>query len=251
MWLAAHPEVRPAADAGCFTTARVRARRVADAAAHAARLARDAGRLGLGPVDRAELEHAMAALAATASGDAMLRLQLGRDFAGRPRVFGTLRALDADTLAWSAILFEEPHEGASPESGVKRARRPLLDRAAARARARGADEALLLDAAGRLVEGARTNVFVVTAGGALVTPPLARGAVDGLARARLLACVPEAREEDVVAGTLREAREIVCVNAVRGTRAVVALDGRRVGAGRPGPVCARLERALAGPETRR
>ncbi|MBW2235736.1 MAG: aminodeoxychorismate lyase, partial [Deltaproteobacteria bacterium] len=54
---------------GCYTTARVRRGRVALAARHAARLARDARALGLGEPEPAEIGEVLARLAREAFGD--------------------------------------------------------------------------------------------------------------------------------------------------------------------------------------
>jgi branched-chain amino acid aminotransferase len=76
-----------------------------------------------------------------------------------------------------------------------------------------------------------------------VTPPLERGAVAGIAREVLLERVKELRCRDVSASDLRAAREVVAVNAVRGARPIVRLDGREIGTGQ-GAAHDRLARAL-------
>jgi branched-chain amino acid aminotransferase len=111
------------------------------------------------------------------------------------------------------------------------------------ARDAGVDEAVLFDGAGRLVEAARSNLIVFDAFGRLVTPPLERGAVAGIAREVLLERVKELRCRDVSASDLRAAREVVAVNAVRGARPIVRLDGREIGTGQ-GAAHDRLARAL-------
>jgi len=57
--------------------------------------------------------------------------------------------------------------------------------AAREAAQRGADQALLLNTAGRLAESALANLFLVRAG-ELITPPLADGALPGIARGLLI-----------------------------------------------------------------
>lgn len=173
---------------------------------------------------------------------AIVRLELRNDAGGGLRFLGSRRPLDESPRAWSAVTAPFPHRGPSPRSAAKTTARAVFARAAAWADTQGADEALLLDDNGRLVEGARTSVFVA-ATGALVTPPLARGAVAGIARALALERISGAREADVDAAALTAAREIVVVNAVR-VRPVVRLDGRPVGDGRPGPWFERLSRAI-------
>ena len=230
---------------GCYTSARASGGRVWHAARHVRRLARDARLLGLGDVDPAEAARALAELAATAVGsaDAKLRLEARRDAAGL-RLVGAAQPLDPDPPAWRAVSATRPHPGASPTSSAKTTARAGYEAAFAEARRAGADEALLFDREGFLVEGARTNVVVRLADDALVTPPLARGAQAGVAREILLERVPELREGDVAADALDAAGEILAVNAVRGVRAIVALDGRPIADGRAGPCAARLHRAF-------
>ena len=91
----------------------------------------------------------------------------------------------------------------------------------------------------------RTNLAGVDPSGRPWTPPLARGGVAGLLREIVLESLPELRELDVRAETLASAQEIVALNAVRGARPVVRLDGRSVGSGQPGPLSERLRRILA------
>ena len=84
---------------------------------------------------------------------------------------------------------------------------------------------MLFDREGRLVEASRSNVVIVDAQERLLTPPLARGAVAGVAlevlRARVLLL-----ERDVSSAALRSARAVFAVNAVRGVRPIVRLDGQ-------------------------
>jgi branched-subunit amino acid aminotransferase/4-amino-4-deoxychorismate lyase len=138
------------------------------------------------------------------------------------------------------------HPGPGVVPGAKRAGVAELARAREEAQAAGADEALLFDAADRLVEGARSNLALALADGRFVMPPAARGAVRGVALEATLAAGVALVERDVSHAECLAAREIVATNAVRGARPIVALDGGAVGAGRPGPLAAALAAALAG-----
>jgi len=232
---------------GCYTSARVEAGRVRFAAYHARRLARAARELRIGELDEASVLRAFEELARVAFGlrAGVLRLQASRDGAGALHLVGVPRALGPEPDAWSAVVVRLPGAGGASAGGLKVAGRLALALAADAASDAGADEALVVDFVGRLVEGARTNVVVADAAGRLATPPLALGAVAGVAREILLERVPELEERVVSLRELRAAAEIVAVNAVRGARAVVALDGRSVGAGAPGPAARRLDAALA------
>ena len=115
--------------------------------------------------------------------------------------------------------------------------------AADAARAAGVREALLFDRDGFLVEAAGSNVVAVTADGALVTPPLSRGAVAGIAREVLCERVHELRERDLRHRDLLEARVVLCTNAVRGVQPLCELDGKSL-PGAAHPAVARLSQVL-------
>jgi branched-subunit amino acid aminotransferase/4-amino-4-deoxychorismate lyase len=216
------------------------------AARHARRLWRDARRLGLTGLPEQACLEALEALARESFPEraGCVRLEARDDGRGRACLVGSARELGPEPAAWSAVLSPLPHPGPSAWPGAKLTARAFYERAVRDAATAGADEALLLDAEGRLVEGARTNLVVALGPHDLRTPALARGAVAGVARELALERVPELREADVAAGELRGARELLALNAVRGAVAVVRLDGRAVGDGRPGPWAARLALAL-------
>lgn len=110
--------------------------------------------------------------------------------------------------------------------------------AAARAQAAGADEAILLDQAGNVLEAAGSNVFAVRAG-RVSTPPATRPILPGIGRARALEALA-AQEADLTAEELTQADEVFLTNAVIGAVAVVAIDGRPIGSGTPGAVARSL-----------
>jgi branched-subunit amino acid aminotransferase/4-amino-4-deoxychorismate lyase len=215
---------------------------------HARRLARDAKLLGIGDLDETLARRLLEELAAPsrAGADLKIRVEAHPDAVTGVRLRGAATAVDADRATWRAIAAREPHPGASPISRCKTTDRRIYDPALAAVRAAGADEALLFDRDGFLVEGARTNVVVVGPDGSLRTPPLARGGQSGVAREVLLAEVAELREADIERAELASAREVIAVNAVRPARAILSLDGHPLGFGaRPGPWAERLGRVLA------
>lgn len=120
---------------------------------------------------------------------------------------------------------------------------PLIARELARAA--GADDAIRLDAAGHVVEGATCNIFVVVAG-TVVTPPVDRGALPGIVRARVLVlCSREGVKSAVRDVTLRELRgaeELFVTSSLRGIVPVTRLDGAMR---TPGSITRRLEHAYA------
>jgi branched-subunit amino acid aminotransferase/4-amino-4-deoxychorismate lyase len=160
-------------------------------------------------------------------------------------VIGTARGLGSDPSEWSAIIVALAHDGASLADGMKVTSRLTLSLAAEDARAAGVDEAVLLDANEHLIEGANSNLFVASREGALWTPPIATGAVAGIARSLVLERISEIVERDIAKPELLAAEELIAVNAVRGARPITRLNDRRVGKGRPGPWSARLSEVLA------
>ena len=113
--------------------------------------------------------------------------------------------------------------------------------AAARARAAGADDALLIASDGSVLESAGSNVFLVRAGVA-ATPPAMRPILPGIARARVLDWLGDRGiEADFTPGQLAGADEAFVTNAVRGIVPLVRVDGHAIGSGRPGPLTRELQ----------
>jgi branched-subunit amino acid aminotransferase/4-amino-4-deoxychorismate lyase len=217
---------------GCYTSVRIRAGAPTFAQRHVRRLERDARALGLPAVDPELLTRALAELARAAfgGGDGVVRLQLSCDGEGALHVVGVARDLGDDPPAWRAVTAPFPHPGALLAGGPKLTHRLLQALAADAARAAHADEALLFDASGWLVEGARTNVAALAADGALCTPPSARGAVAGIALEVASERLPALAQRDLSRSDLFAARGVAVLNAVRGARALVSLDGAALGA---------------------
>ncbi len=232
---------------GCYTSVRIQAGRPRFAGRHARRLAYGAAELGLGQLEPADVERALAELAKAAfdDGDGVVRLQVSRDGDGRLHLVGVPRALGPERTEWSAVLAPFRHAGPGPRAGLKVTSRLRLALAAETAREVGADEALLLDASGWLVEGSRSAIVVVSPHGEARTPPLTRGAVAGVARAIVLERVSGLAERDIERAELTAAHEIIALNAVRGAAPITRLDGHAVGAGTPGAWSRRLAEALA------
>jgi len=229
---------------GCYTSVRIAAGKPRFEARHLRRLARGAAALALGVFDPELARRALHALAAKAlpGGEGAVRIQLSRDARGL-RLTGIPRGLGADPPVWSAIRAPHVHEGALVAGGHKLTNRLLHVLAADAARAAGADESLLFDRDGYLVEASRSNVLLVDADERLVSPPLARGAVAGIALEIVAERLPLAWR-DVRPSQLRAARALFAVNAVRGVRPIARLDGEPVG-DPSHPFAARLAEALS------
>ncbi len=114
------------------------------------------------------------------------------------------------------------------------------------AREAGAREAWLVDAAGRVTEGASSNAFIVTRAGMLVTRPLGSDILPGITRAVVLeAARAEGLAFEERAFMVEEAygaREAFITSASQIVLPVTSIDGRPVGDGAPGPLATRLRR---------
>ena len=116
-----------------------------------------------------------------------------------------------------------------------------------KARAAGFDEALLVNRKGELVEGSRTNIFLVK-DNCLLTPPVTSGCLPGVMRQTVLdgarrlkiRCAPQIlRAQD-----LFEADEAFLTNALIGIMPLASVNRRAIGTGKPGPVTRRLRKQL-------
>ncbi len=114
------------------------------------------------------------------------------------------------------------------------------------AREQGAREAWLVDAEGRVTEGASSNAWIVTRDGTLVTRPLQTGILPGITRSVVIDLI--AREGlgfEERAFTVEEAyaaREAFVTSASQLVMPVVSINGRTVGNGAPGLVASALRR---------
>jgi len=121
---------------------------------------------------------------------------------------------------------------------------PVLARQAA-AEA-GAYEAILLRD-GVVTEGAATNAFAVI-GGSLRTAPLSNYILPGITRKVLVELAAELGiaivEDPITHQELPRCEELFVVGTTTDVTPIVALDGRPVGNGKPGPVTKRLQEAL-------
>jgi D-alanine transaminase len=120
----------------------------------------------------------------------------------------------------------------------------LLPNALARERARrlGADDAIFVRD-GFVMEATASNVFVVT-NGRLLTPPLTNYILPGITREAVVELATgegiSVFEEPVSAHLLYQADEVFLTGTNSELGPIVAVDGRTIGDGRPGPVFNRL-----------
>ncbi|KUL51798.1 aminotransferase class IV [Streptomyces sp. NRRL S-1521] len=113
--------------------------------------------------------------------------------------------------------------------------------ALARARERGASEALFPNTVGRLCEGTGSNVFVVL-DGEIHTPPVASGCLAGITR-ELAVEWTGTEETDLPMDVLDRADEVFLTSTLRDVQGVHRVDGREL-PGAPGPVTAKAMRAF-------
>jgi branched-chain amino acid aminotransferase len=115
------------------------------------------------------------------------------------------------------------------------------------AQRQGFDEAILLDPEGYVTECTGANVFLVRAG-RLITPP-SDAILEGVTRSTVFALAHDLGLESETGRVSRDHLYVADELFVCGTAAEIVgiadVDGRRVGAGRTGPVTTKLQQAYA------
>ena len=108
----------------------------------------------------------------------------------------------------------------------------------------GAAEAILIDAAGTVTEGAATSLWIVDAEGRLRTRHLDQHILPGCTRDALLSVMEEAgiafAEQAFSEAELRAAQEAFLTSATSFVKPIVSIDGQPVGDGQVGPVSRQL-----------
>ena len=114
------------------------------------------------------------------------------------------------------------------------------------AREQGAREAWLVDAAGRVTEGASSNAWIVSRDGTLITRSLDHHILAGVTRATLIDAARTlglaVEERAFTVDEAYAAREAFVTSASQTVMPVVRIDGRPVGNGAPGLLATRLRR---------
>jgi len=248
---------------GVFEGIRAFGRRVFRLDDHLARLRVSAAAIGMTPpLDEAGLrEVVLATLRALGRDDAYVRLVLTRGEGAlgvdptscpTPRVF---------CIAAEAAIFPVAKLTAGLDLVTVSWRRPAPDAidprvkslnylnnalAKLEARRRGADEALLLNAAGTIAEASVANVFALR-GRTLATPPPSDGCLEGITRRTVLELAPAlglvAVERSLSRSDLLGADEVFLTGTGAGIVPVRSFDGEAIGARAP---FASVERLRAG-----
>jgi branched-chain amino acid aminotransferase len=107
----------------------------------------------------------------------------------------------------------------------------------------GYDDALLCNAEGHLTEGTTFNLFYARRG-IVATPPLEVGILEGITRRHV---IESAREDGIEVREVRfgvdrllAADEVFATSSLKEVWPVTQVDGKRIGAGKPGPLTRRL-----------
>ncbi len=104
---------------------------------------------------------------------------------------------------------------------------------------RGAFEALLVDRAGDIIEGATSNVFLIH-DGKVMTPPLSRGPLPGITRKLCLEIMKKNdmvfKEEEITLSALKECQGAFITNSILEILPITIIDGAEVGVGNPHPI---------------
>ena len=107
------------------------------------------------------------------------------------------------------------------------------------AQLRGVDEALFMDDMDSVTESTASNLGIVTRG-TILTPPCWLGLLAGITREVLFEIAQAlrlpARESPLTRHDLYNADEVFLMSTLKEFLSVTAVDGRRIGTGRPGPV---------------
>jgi branched-chain amino acid aminotransferase len=243
---------------GIYETMRSYRGRVFAVARHLKRLAHSAARIDLDLPGAEELRKAIEnTVEANGGGDKIVRLTVTR---------GALeRRLDLSTSgAASVLVTTDPIDrkeddrrrhgirviyskflrpSAYPLVGVKSTNYQVSLFARNEARAAGAQEVLIPNESGEIVEGAASNVFIVE-GNRLVTPPLSSGILGGITR-ELVMELAAARGVPVEESTLARERiettdELLLSSTTIRIAPAIEIEDRRIGTGRPGPLTLQL-----------
>jgi branched-chain amino acid aminotransferase len=212
------------------------------------------------PFPETEIENGIDALSYKAKGYHVLRLTLtrgegGRGLAGeikKPTLIGTLDPFDGQLrfqpvkLITSAIR-RNLH---SPGSHMKTLSYMDNVLAAREAAAADADDALMLNSAGRVACSTVANIFAEK-DGALITPALAEGILPGVMRAAVIRAAKQrgiqVKEKQVKPADAASADGFFLTNSLRFIRPVAMLDGKRYGP--RSKIVDELSRALLNAET--
>lgn len=116
------------------------------------------------------------------------------------------------------------------------------------AKRQGAQEALFVDDAGFVKEGAATNAWIVSKDGKLLTRPAEHGILRGVTRTTVIEVAAKlgltVEERAFTVDEAKNAREVFITAATTLVMPVVQLDGQPIGNGHPGMIAPQLRDAF-------
>jgi branched-chain amino acid aminotransferase len=206
---------------------------------HMERMRLSAATLGI-PFPETDIENGIDALTYKAKGHHVLRLTLtrgegGRGLAGeirKPTLMGTLDPFDGQLRFQPAKLMTSAIKRNlhSPVSHMKTLSYMDNVLAAREAAVVGADDALILNSAGRVASSTIANIFLEKEG-MLFTPALAEGILPGVMRAAVIRAAKhigiQVKERQVKPADMVNADGLFLTNSLRFIRPVAMLDGKR------------------------
>ncbi|MBL9116932.1 MAG: aminotransferase class IV family protein [Verrucomicrobiaceae bacterium] len=238
-WVWLDGEVMPAVDArvranspgfmlglGVFETLLWRDGGPAVLSRHWRRLSSGLSRLRLPPVPEGIMRDALAQVyAASAPARKRLRFTVYLGSAGSLHLLATCTEPTKWPEVESVMVSSWKHNEHSPLVGIKCTSYAANWMAHREAVAAGFGEALLLNTKDQVCEGTGSNLFMVTASGDLITPPLSSGCLPGVTREIVLEALPTASERSVHLHDLATCSEMFLTSSTRGVQPVGWVDG--------------------------
>jgi branched-chain amino acid aminotransferase len=206
---------------------------------HLQRMQKAAQELGI-PFPEDDIENCVDGLTHRAGGHSVLRLTLTRGESARglagdgkmPTLVGTLQSFDASLRFQPARLVTSTvrRNEHAPSSRIKTLSYVDNIMAAREADEMKADDALMLNTAGRIASATIGNVFMVN-GDVLVTPALSEGILPGVMRQAVIAAAHLAgikvKEKRLQPADAMTADGLFVTNSLRFVRPVTKLDSKR------------------------
>lgn len=238
-----------------YEVCEVRGGRLIDETRHLDRLARSLSALEIPfPMGRRALGHILReTLRRNRVTNGLVYLQVTRGTARRDFPFPEPEA--DPTVVCLARRIDPAKSAARAEAGIRVVSQPdirwgrcdlktvmLLPACLAKeeARRQGASEAWFVDGKGFVTEGASSNAWIVSSSGTLLTRPLDEHILGGVTRRTLLDVIGQQNltfeERPFTLDEVYTAREAFISSASATITPVVAVNGRTIGSGRPGPV---------------
>ena len=236
--------------------------RLADAEGHFVRLERSLGEIAIAlPMGREALTVVLReTIRRNRVRDGLVSLQVPRRVARRNHVFPaaqtpasivvTARSVDraaAEARAAAGIAVFTTPENRWGRCDIKTTN--LLPNVLAKeaSKQQGGGEAWFVDAEGLVTEGGASNAWIIDARGVLITRPTTANILRGVTRSTLMQVIAEhqlkVEERAFTVAEALAAKEAFITGAGALVMPVVALDGEKIGDGRPGPVAKQLRAA--------